>query len=395
MRVLAERARRYLDDLCIRNPRLGAVVSLVARTAASASRTRVVGLAAESAFFSLLSLPALLLGLVGALGHLRPLLGAETVLGVREWILELAATALTTDTVDTVVTPLVDDFLAGAQGGAISVTFLVSLWSGSRAMNVFIESITIAYGLEELRGYFRQRALAFVGYLGGLLFALVVLPAIVAGPELVRDLLPMTADHLHLAYWPGVVALSLLCLVGLYTLSVPVRTPVWRHLPGAVVAVLVLLAGSVLLRLYLDASFGQVTIYGSLAAPIAILAWLWVMALAVLVGSSLNAEIDAMWPTETTATARAEIAARRHARAARLVERREKALQSVAGEEGEADVEPAPENDRPERGETVAAAVPTGEEQRQEGEEQRQEEEPADEGAETPPSGPVARAGEG
>ncbi|NYE46806.1 membrane protein [Spinactinospora alkalitolerans] len=335
MRAYLERARRAVEEWRSRHPRAGAAVTLAVRTTKSAVRVRIIGLAAESAFFALLSLPALLLGLIGTLGHLRSVLGQGTVLEIRAWILDLATTALTAQTVDRVVAPLVDDFLRGAQGGILSLTFLVSLWSGSRAMNVFIESITIAYGLSEVRGYFRQRALAFIGYLGGLLFALVVLPVLVAGPNLVRDLLPMAGDYLHLAYWPVVGLLSLTCLLALYTLSVPVRTPLWRHLPGSVVAMVVLLLGSVLLRVYLDASFGQVTIYGSLAAPIAILAWFYVMALAVLIGSLLNAEIDAMWPTATTAEARAEIAARRHARATRLVRRHEEALRTVV-ERGDA-----------------------------------------------------------
>ncbi|QBI54681.1 YihY/virulence factor BrkB family protein [Streptomonospora litoralis] len=312
-----------------RHPRLNAVAVLTGRTVRAIGRTRVVGLAAESAFFSLLSLPALLLGLVGTLGHLRPVLGADTVLEIRAWLLGLASTALTADTVDSIVAPLVDEFLQGAQGGLLSVTFVVSLWSGSRAMNVFIDAITIAYGLDELRGYLRRRILALLAYLGGLLFALVVLPVLVAGPDLVHRLLPITVGYLHLFYWPLVCVLSALAVAMLYVLSTPVRTPLWRYLPGALVAMLVLLGGSVLLRIYLDASFGQVTIYGSLGAPIAILAWLWLMALAVLIGSALNAEIDAMWPTPRTAAARAEIAALRHARARRMVERREEALQAT------------------------------------------------------------------
>lgn len=303
---------------------------LVVRTVRSAIRVRIVGLAAESAFFSLLSLPALLLGLVGSLGRLGAVLGQETVMDIRAWLLDLAATVLTAHSVDTVVAPMVDDFLRGAHSGALSLTFLLSLWSGSRAMSVFIESISIAYGLEDVRGYVRRRVLAFVAYLGGLLFALVVLPVIVVGPDLLRSILPFAGGSLRLAYWPVVGGLSLICIVALYALSVPVRTPLPRHLPGALLAVVILMLGAMGLRVYLGASFGQASIYGSLSAPIAILVWLYVMALAVLTGSSLNAEIDALSPTPRTAEARARIAARRHASAVRMVERRERALRTLA-----------------------------------------------------------------
>ncbi len=321
--------RTWAREWAERRPVPGGAVLLAARTVRAVARTRIIGLAAESAFFSLLSLPALLLGLVGTLGHLRGVLGEDTVLEIRTWMLELAAEALTQRTVDTLVAPMVDEFLRGAQGGVLSVTFLVSLWSGSRAMNVFIEAITIAYGLDGLRGYLARRALAFVAYLGALVFALAVLPLMVVGPDVVHSMLPVTVGHLNNLYWPVVGGLTVLAVAMLYALSVPARVAFWRHLPGAVLAALILLLGSVVLRVYLDASFGQVTIYGSLAAPIAVLAWLWVMALAVLIGTSLNAEIDLMWPTQRTAAARAELAGRRVARATRQVERHEQALQTA------------------------------------------------------------------
>ena len=323
---LQEAVRTWPD----RHPRSGAAAMLVARTVRSALRVRIIGLAAESAFFSLLSLPSLLLGLVGTLGPLSSVLGHQTVVEIRAWMLDLAATVLTAEAVQTTVEPLVDDFLGGAHGGVLSLTFLVSLWSGSRAMSVFIEAITIAYGLEGMRGYLRRRLLAFVAYLGALLFALVVLPAVVAGPDALRALLPAADTYLHLGYWPLVGLLSLGSIVALYTLSVPVRTSLVRQLPGAIAAVLILLCGTVGLRLYLEASFGQVNLYGPLTAPIIIVIWLYLTALAVLAGSSLNAEIDAMWPVAETARARAELAARRQASAVRLAERHEQALQRIA-----------------------------------------------------------------
>lgn len=306
---------------------------LVLRTIRAFARDRVVGLAAESAFFALISLPALLLCLLGALGPLAMVFGEDLVVEIREWMLDLAARILTPDTVASVVEPLVDDFLGGVQGGVLSVTFLVSLWSGSRAMNVFIRSITISYGLDELRGWLGQRLLAFFAYLGGLFFAVLVLPILVAGPDLVHELLPITVGRLNLLYWPLVALMVTAAVTLLYALSVPVRTPLWRHLPGAALATLVLLSGSALLRAYLDASFGQVSIYGSLAAPIAILAWLYVMAIAVLVGSSLNSEIDALWPTVRTAAARADLANRHFERADRIAQRREQAVIDTINEQ--------------------------------------------------------------
>jgi membrane protein len=286
---------------------------LIRNTSVSAFHYRVTGLAGEAAFFALLSLPPLVLGLVGTLGHFRPALGEGTVGDIRIWLIERSQTILTGSVVDAVVVPLVDDMLRGGRFDIVSISFLVSLWAGSRALFVYIETISIAYGLADVRGIIRTRVHAFALYLVGLIIGLVVIPLMVAGPTLVTQALPATGGMVRILYWPVMITLSILFLALLYHGSVPVRTAWWREVPGAAVALLMWILGSLVLRVWLDASLSGVSIYGSLAAPVAVLAWLYVTALAVLIGATLNAEIDRMWPSEDTARARAS---REEARAA-------------------------------------------------------------------------------
>jgi membrane protein len=288
-------------DLAIR----AIVWRLVRSTAIAAFRHRVTGLAAEAAFFALLSLPPLVLGLVGTMGHFRGALGEPTINEIRSWMLQQAQTVLTGPAVSTVVEPLIDDVIRGGGVDIVSLSFLISLWAGSRALNVYVDTITIAYDLAGIRGIIRTRLRAFFLYLICLLMMLIVIPLLMAGPALVRRSLPGGAGFVALLYWPVVVALSVLFLAALYHMSVPVRTAWWRAVPGAVVALIIWIAGSVLLRLYLAGSLSGVSVYGSLAASIAILGWLYVAALAVLIGAALNAEIDKMWPSPDTARARA------------------------------------------------------------------------------------------
>jgi membrane protein len=134
---------------------------------------------------------------------------------------------------------------------------------------------------------------------------LVVIPMLVAGPALVRQALPESAEAVQALYWPVVVSLSIVFLALLYHMSVPVRTAWWREVPGAVLALLIWIIGSAGLRLYLAGSLSGVSVYGSLAAAIAVLAWLYVAAVAVLIGAALNAEIGRRWPSGDTARARA------------------------------------------------------------------------------------------
>jgi membrane protein len=89
---------------------------------------------------------------------------------------------------------------------------------------------------------------------------------------------------------------------------VPVRTS-WRYnLPGATLTLLLWIFGSFLLRWVLTTTAGESTsIYGPLAAPIAVLLWLYLLSIAVLIGAAVNAAFDRVWPESETARARMEL----------------------------------------------------------------------------------------
>ena len=54
---------------------------------------------------------------------------------------------LTADSVSDVIEPTLRDVFEGGRFDIISIGFLIALWSGSRALNVFIDTISIMYGL--------------------------------------------------------------------------------------------------------------------------------------------------------------------------------------------------------------------------------------------------------
>jgi membrane protein len=54
---------------------------------------------------------------------------------------------------------------------------------------------------------------------------------------------------------------------------------------------------------------GGSSIYGPLATPIVILIWLYVLAIAVLIGAALNAAIEVVWPSRVTTQARVQTGA--------------------------------------------------------------------------------------
>jgi membrane protein len=269
---------------------------VIKETTAICVRYRVTGLAAEAAFFAILSLPPLIFGLVGAVGFVTATLDIRTIANFRDQLINLSSRALTPDVVRSVIEPTLDDVLSRGQAAVISIGFLIALWAGSRALNVFVDTITIMYGMAGRRSIVRTRALSFVLYLVFLVAGIVLLPLILAGPTLVNQVLPPSLEIVGNLYWPVVLVGSVCMLATLYHLSVPVRTR-WRaDLPGAAVTMAMWVIGSVLLRLVLTQSIGSTTIYGPLAAPIAFLIWLYVISIAVLIGAAFNSSLDEFFP---------------------------------------------------------------------------------------------------
>ena len=71
----------------------------------------------------------------------------------------------------------------------ISIGFVLALWSGSRALNVFIDTITILYGHGGKRGIVKTRALSFALYIVALMVGIVLVPLVLAGPSVAADVL--------------------------------------------------------------------------------------------------------------------------------------------------------------------------------------------------------------
>ncbi|MHA6798131.1 YihY/virulence factor BrkB family protein [Bounagaea algeriensis] len=280
---------------------------LVRETTDVITRHRIAGLAGEAAFFTLTSLPPLLFGLVGTLGYLARVIGTETVRAVRTTLEQAAGTVLSAQGIDQILRPALDEVLATGRAGVVSIGFVLMLWSGSAALNVFIDTISVIYDLAEQRGLVRQRLLSLLLYALGLLSGLVLLPLLAVGPGWFSQLVPAGSMVIHVLYWPGIALLSLVALTTLYKLSVPLRTPWREHVPGAVLALVLWLLGSFLLRLYLSLVLEHSAIYGALAAPIGVLFWLYITAFAVLLGAAMNSELDTVMPSRATARARAKL----------------------------------------------------------------------------------------
>ena len=144
---------------------------------------RLPGLAAEVAFYLLLSLSPLLLVGLGMLGYIGDLFGPDVVETIRQGIIDAASAVLTESTIEDIVRPAVDNLLAEGRADILSIGAVLALWSGSRALKVIVQAVTIAYDLEDHRSWWQQRLLGLGLTTAGVLVLAVLLPLLVVGPE--------------------------------------------------------------------------------------------------------------------------------------------------------------------------------------------------------------------
>jgi membrane protein len=275
-------------------------VEVVIRTLDNAIRDRLPGLGAEIAFYVLLSLPALIVAVIAAVPAFLPdIAGQDWQEDLVARAVDVSSVALTRSTIESIVDPLLRSLLAGGGVGVVSTAFLAAIWVASRAVKVVLTTTALVYGSEEVRAGWLQRIVGFAATLGALVVGVVLAPLLLAGPSFasqLEELLEIPLGPLvpiwEAAYWPTVVALAIAALAALYRIAVPRRARWWRDLPGAAIATGVWLLGSAALRVYGAYLANTESVYGPMSGPIVALLWLWLTALAVLLGAELNAQIE-------------------------------------------------------------------------------------------------------
>lgn len=263
---------------------------LLRRTWVKAWNGNLFSEAAEAAFWQVLSLPPLLLGLLGSLGYVGDWLGDEVIESVHDAIIRWSQTAFSSNVVDDIIQPTVDDILRNGRGEVLTVGFLISLWAGSSAMSSFVDAITVAHDQYGVRNEVWQRVFSLLLYMVSLVLLVAGLPLLALGPEVLPQLFP-TDWRSEIAFWvdtfyyPALGVLLVAALATLYKLALPRKLPWHRVLPGAVLAMLVFLLSSIGLRLYISWITTTGYTYGALATPIAFLLFVFFIGLAIVIGA--------------------------------------------------------------------------------------------------------------
>jgi len=256
---------------------------------------------AQAAFWCALSLPPLLLGMLGSLAYVAPLFGPDTLPTIQEQLISTAGRFFSRNVVNEIIAPTVRDIVKGARGEVVSVGFVISLWAGSSAISAFVDSITEAHDQTALRHPVRQRFYALGLYVVMLLGAIVTAPFLALGPRKIAGFLPDSWDSvLAYGYYPVLFLALVVAMNVLYRVSLPEPLPSHRLLIGSVLATVVFLVATFGLRVYLTWITSTGYTYGALATPIAFLLIAFFLGFSIMLGAELNAAIQEEWPAPVT-----------------------------------------------------------------------------------------------
>ena len=191
---------------------------------------------------------------------------------------------------------------AGASDGAVLAVLFglaLALWSASDGCVGMQMGLDVAYDVRDDRPFVKKRLVAFelmlaMLVLGGAATALIVFGAPLG--DALRDNLPFGSAFVVLwtvLRWVGGLAALTGLFATIYYLAPNRDTPRWVWVsPGGILAAVIWLAASLGFSIYVS-QFGKYDeTYGPLAGVVVLLLWLYLTALAVVLGGELNAELE-------------------------------------------------------------------------------------------------------
>ena len=277
----------------LRSVDLGRVRGALRRAFVASAKDRITTSAAGLAFHWFLAIfPAAIaaLGVIGIVGL--------SAAGLRHLVHDVGV-LLPTQIADTIDEALRNPI--GGTGGwfAVVVGLAAALWSAVEAMAALQVGLDVAYDVTTDRGFVGRRLrslplLAGTVVLGGGAFGLLVLG------DPIRSLFPTafplarsTFDALWVVIrWGGALVL-VMALLSMYYAIGPNRARPRRWISaGAVIAAVGWMAASAAFSFYLDHFGHESRTYGAFGGVTVLLLWLFMTALAVLLGAELNRELD-------------------------------------------------------------------------------------------------------
>lgn len=256
---------------------------------------RVTGLAAEIAFFAVLSVFPGLLIVTAALGSLDTFVGSDLAMESKRQILGFLNLILTSRADGAI--DAVEELFDEGSGGILTVASLIALVGLSRAFAVVTGALNLAYDSGEERPWIKRRILGVFLSIGTVIMTVLMLVMIVVGPFLGRGVELWSLLGLGEVYsfvwsvlrWPVAFVMLVLWATTLFHLAPCRKDHGWRRdIPGAIVTAVLWLVVSLGLNLYLTLAAGANPVFGVLGGGLILLVWLYLLSLSLLIGGELN-----------------------------------------------------------------------------------------------------------
>jgi membrane protein len=267
--------------------------TIVRRLYANISDHRVVDLAAGIGFYSLLAIFPALAALVAIYGLFADPVSIAGHLDSLSGILPGGAIDIARDQLTRVAAK-------GAQ--TLGLTFAIglgfSLWSANAAVKSLFSTLNVVYGESEKRSFVKLNLVSLTFTVGGIVFVLLAIGAVVVVPVALDYAgLSFAGNLLRTGRWPALFVILTLALAAAYRYGPSRETAHWRWITwGSTLAANLWLAASVLFSWY-TANFGTYNeTYGSLGAVAGFMTWLWISAIVTLVGAEVDAEMEQRSP---------------------------------------------------------------------------------------------------
>jgi len=264
-------------------PRIG-LAGLVAHTWSEMRADDVFGRAAQIAYYFLFALFPFLVFVIASLSVFGSAdRGRALLFELLAGVLPPPAFQLISDTFNEML----------RSNGPLKMSFgiILSLWSASMGMSSIMDTLNAAYRVKETRSLLKQYAVAMGLTLGLALVLIGFLLVVIFGN---RVLLGGAGGNIAPLAWKAAsVILLFLAFAITYYFAPNLQTRHWRWIsPGSILSVLLLVAVSVGLRVYLHYFNRYASEYGSLGTVIVLLLYFYLTGIAVLAGGVLNGVLE-------------------------------------------------------------------------------------------------------
>ena len=283
-----------LDDPTPRDLSKRDYFAILIRAVRESLQDRITNLSAALAYYAFLAIPSLMLVAVGVFSLVADENAVNEITQRLEGVVPQEALTLLDDTLRRVTETQSNSGLA-----LIVVGSVLAFWTLTGSMQTLMWALNSAYDREETRGFVKQRLTALAMVVLMLLAFALVFGLLVLGPLLSDWIgsavgLESFVDWLWwTAQWPLLIAGLLFAFAAILYVGPDVDHPRWRFVTfGTVISVVVWLLASGGFALYVSQFSSYNKAWGSLAAVIIMLTWLWISGLALLFGAEVNAEAE-------------------------------------------------------------------------------------------------------